>query len=153
MKTITPVAAATLLVALQVASLEARPVAAQPAALTPGETVIISWHDPALVGTSSAFRAQRFVVVRADDSQVIGRRDGRTYVMERRSIARMRRKIGTRPATAPEMVAGSAIGFATGFLLGAMSASEDRTDAGLSTGVLLGAPAGALVAWISSRSR
>src|SRR5688572_4472835 len=153
MKTITRVAAATLFTALQLASLGARPVSAQSAALTPGETVLISWHDPTPVGTSYALGSQRFVVVRADDNQIIGRRNGRTYIMERRSIARVRRQIGRRPATAPEMVAGSAIGFATGFFLGAMSASDDRTDAGLSTGVLLGAPAGALVAWISSRSR
>src|SRR5689334_19940728 len=105
MKTPLYLVVATLSVALQLSTLAARPVGAQPAPapLTPGETVLISWHDPTLVGASYAYSSQRFVVVRADDSQVIGRRNGRTYIIERRSIARVRRQIGTRPATAPEM--------------------------------------------------
>jgi hypothetical protein len=126
---------------------------AQPAPLTPGETVVVTWRDPAIIGASSPSSTRRVVVVGADPSGLIGRLGGRTYIIERSSVVRMRRRIGTRPATAPEMVAGSAIGFATGFLVGAMGATEDRVDLGLSTGVLLGAPVGALVAWAASRSR
>jgi hypothetical protein len=128
-------------------------VAAQVAPLTPGETVLVSWHEPVVTASSNPFRVRSVTVLRADDAQIVGRLDGRTYVIERRTIARIRRRIGTRPATAPEMVAGSAIGFGTGFLIGAMSTGTDRMDTGLSTGVLLGAPAGALVAWLASRSR
>jgi hypothetical protein len=96
---------------------------------------------------------RRVVVVVADGGGLIGRFDGRTYVIERGSVLRLRRRIGTRPATAPEMVAGSAIGFAAGFLVGALASPDDRVDLGLSTGVLVGAPVGALVAWAASRSR
>jgi hypothetical protein len=96
---------------------------------------------------------RRFEVVRADDAQLIARQDGRLYVIEPGTVVRVRRRIGTRPATAPEMVAGSAIGFAAGLLMGAASATENRMDIGLSTGVLLGAPVGALAAWAASRSR
>ena len=127
--------------------------AAQAAPLTPGETVIITWRDPVSFGSPNPLSARPFEVVSADDAQVIGRYDGQLYVIGRGAVVRVRRRIGTRPATAPEMVAGSAIGFAVGFLVGSMSATENRVDIGLSTGVLLGAPAGALVAWASSRSR
>jgi hypothetical protein len=126
---------------------------AQPAPLTPGETVVVTWRYPAIVGAANPFSTHRVVVVGADASGLIGRFDGRTYVIERGTVVRVRRRIGTRPATAPEMVAGSAIGFATGFLAGALGSTEDRVDVGLSTGVLLGAPVGALIAWAASRSR
>jgi hypothetical protein len=126
---------------------------AQPTPLTPGETVVVTWRDPAVIGASNLSSTRQVIVVGADPSGLIGRFDGRTYIIERSSVVRMRRRIGTRPATAPEMVAGSALGFATGFLVGAMGATEDRVDLGLSTGVLLGAPVGALVAWAASRSR
>jgi len=136
-----------------VSSLTPRAAVAQVAPLAAGETVLVSWRDPVVVGAINPFHVRRITVVRADDSQIVARVDGRTRVIDGRTITRIRRRIGTRPATAPEMVAGSAIGFGTGFLLGAMSASTDRVDAGLSTGVLLGAPAGALIAWLASRSR
>jgi hypothetical protein len=126
---------------------------AQPAPLTPGETVVVTWRDPTIIGVANPPSTRRVVIVGADDTQLIGRFDGRMYIIERGSITRVRRRIGTRPATAPEMVAGSAIGFATGFLVGALGSSHDRVDSGLSTGVLLGAPVGALVAWAASRSR
>jgi hypothetical protein len=126
---------------------------AQAAPLTPGETIVVTWRDRALIGATHLSSTRRVTVVGADSSGLIGRFDGRTYLIERSSVVRMRRRIGTRPATAPEMVAGSAIGFAAGFLVGAMGATEDRVDLGLSTGVLLGAPVGALVAWAASRRR
>jgi hypothetical protein len=126
---------------------------AQPVPLRAGETVLVTWRDPALIGVANPSSTRRIVVVNADARGLIGRLDGRTYIIERGAISRVRRRIGTRPATAPEMVAGSAIGFATGFLVGALGSTHDRVDLGLSTGVLLGAPVGALIAWASSRSR
>jgi hypothetical protein len=126
---------------------------AQAAPLAPGETVLLSWRDPVVVGALNPHHVRRVTVVRANDRQVVARLDGRTQVIDGSTITRIRRKIGTHPATAPEMVAGSAIGFGAGFLVGAMGAGVDRVDAGLSTGVLLGAPAGALIAWLASRSR
>lgn len=142
-------------IALAAASnlLAASGLSAQPAPLTPGETVVVTWRDPAMVGVANPPATRRVVVVGADASRLIGRFDGRTFIIERGTVVRVRRRIGTRPATAPEMVAGSAIGFATGFLVGALGAPDDRVDLGLSTGVLLGAPMGALVAWAASRSR
>jgi hypothetical protein len=146
-----------LLLGLGLSSLASFPIpraaVAQAAPLAPGETVLISWRDPAVVGALNPYHVRRITVLRTNDRQVVGRLDGRTRVIDGSTITRIRRRIGTRPATAPEMVAGSAIGFGAGFLIGAMGASTDRVDGGLSTGVLLGAPAGALVAWVASRSR
>jgi hypothetical protein len=146
-----------LLLGLSISSLTSylipRAAVAQAAPLTAGETVLISWRDPVVVGALSPYHKRRITVLRTDARQIVGRLDGRTQVIDGSAIIRIRRKIGTRPPTAPEMVAGSAIGFGTGFLIGAIGASTDRVDAGLSTGVLLGAPAGALVAWVASRSR
>jgi hypothetical protein len=126
---------------------------AQPAPLTPGEMVIVTWRDAAIIGVANPPSTRRVVVVDANDTRLIGRFGGRTYIIEPGTISRVRRRIGTRPATAPEMVAGSGIGFAAGFVVGVLGSNDDRVDTGLSTGVLLGAPVGALVAWAASRSR
>jgi hypothetical protein len=149
MKTLAHAVRSILLVSLlapSVGSAQARPA-------VPGETLLVSWQDRAFIGTPRAYRRQELQLVRANGLQLIGRRDGRTYLIERSAITRLRRRIGTRPATAPEIVTGSAIGFGAAFLLGAMSSPGDRADIGLSRGVLVGAPLGALVAWVRSRSR
>jgi hypothetical protein len=126
---------------------------AQTAPVVPGETVLVSWRDRGSMGAANAYRRRELVVVRSNALQLIGRDDGHIYLIERGTITSVRRRIGTRPATAPEIVAGSAIGFGAAFLLGAMSSPGDRADMGLSSGVLVGAPLGALVAWVASRSR
>jgi hypothetical protein len=127
--------------------------AAQAAPLVSGQTVLVSWRDRAFIGTPHAYRRRELEIVRSDWRQLIGRRGGRTYLIDRSEITRLRRRIGTQPATAPEIVTGSAIGFGAAFLLGAISSPDDRADMGLSRGVLVGAPLGALVAWVRSRSR
>lgn len=82
-----------------------------------------------------------------------------TVVIQVSSIRTLRRRIGTRPASAPAMALGSAAGFAAGYLIGALSYRErasgtsSASNNGLAVGVLLGAPAGALIAWLASRSR
>ena len=100
-----------------------------------------------------------------DGGRLVGRVRGRPFAIGTASIRSVRRRIGTKPASAPAMVLGSAGGFAAGFLIGAVVYSQDRsgasnpsgassaTNRGLSTGVLVGAPLGALVAWVASRSR
>jgi hypothetical protein len=138
---------------LLASALGPRVASSQVASLAPGETALVVWREPTLVGSSPVYRQRELVVVRADALQLVGRSRDRMYIIERVAVTRVRRRIGTRPATAPEIVAGSAIGFGAAFVLGAASSSGDRADMGLSTGVLVGAPIGALVAWLASRSR
>jgi hypothetical protein len=123
-----------------------------------GEEVRVSWYDNAgSLGTLPAVRSTTVRLVSMDESQLVGRRGDRLHIVDTRSIRRVQRRIGTKPASAPAMVAGSAGGFAAGFLFGTFGADATRgrsaLDAGLSTGVLVGAPLGALIAWLSSRSR
>ncbi len=127
-----------------------------PRPLESGETVRIAWRDGTARPTHP-IQVQQFDLVRVDANHVIVRRADRMTVIGRHSIESFRRRIGTRPATATEMAAGSGIGFGAAFLVGWMASSpsptESRVDAGLSMGVLVGAPIGALVAWAASRSR
>jgi len=123
-----------------------------------GEEVRVSWYDH--LGSGGTFPAARSMTLRLvsmDEGQLVGRSGDRLYVLDTRSIRRLQRRIGTKPASAPAMVAGSAGGFAAGFLIGTFGADASRgrstVDAGLSMGVLVGAPLGAFIAWVSSRSR
>jgi hypothetical protein len=100
-----------------------------------------------------------------DGGRLVGQLRSRPFAIGTESIRTVRRRIGTKPTSAPAMVLGSAGGFAAGFLIGAVAYSPDRSRAsnpsgassavnrGLSTGVLVGAPLGALMAWVASRSR
>lgn len=100
-------------------------------------------------------RTVRVEFVSANPDQLVGRSRDRLLVIDSRSIRGVRRRTGTRPASAPAMVMGSAAGFAAGFLMGAAAPSGRRgaVNDGLVTGVLVGAPLGAFVAWVASRSR
>ena len=76
------------------------------------------------------------------------------------SVQALERRIGTKPASAPAMVKGSALGFLAGFTAGVLKAKADRTvasdevvDSGVVGGVLLGAPFGAFIAYLTSRRR
>jgi len=96
-----------------------------------------------------------------DEGWLVGRDGDRYLAIDTASIRSVRRRIGTKPASAPAMALGSAVGFATGFVIGAVLQStgeayagrQTASNRGLSTGVLIGAPIGALVAWAASRSR
>lgn len=126
--------------------------------LAPGDEVRVTWFEQ--LPTYAAFRVVRiesFDVVRLDESQLVGRRGQDVFFIEPGALRTVQRRIGTKPVSAPEMVLGSGAGFALGFLVGALGASAngsgDVANAGLSSGVLLGAPLGAFVAWVASRSR
>lgn len=94
----------------------------------------------------------------SDGYLIIETRNGTTVVAVS-SVRRIQRRIGTKPASAPAMALGSAAGFAAGYLIGSLayqestSGTSSASNNGLAVGVLLGAPAGALVAWVASRSR
>ena len=106
-------------------------------------------------------RQERLELVSVGDGHLMGRRGAGVLVVRATSIKRLERQIGTKPASAPAMAIGSAAGFAGGFVLGALFASADPTvngssdtmNFGLSSGVLIGAPLGAIVAWLASRAR
>ena len=129
--------------------------------LKPGEEVRISWWDPAV--PTYAFNAPRVVTAEVIDyngDSLMLRRGDRVFTVTLAQTRSIKRRIGTRPASAPAMVGGSAAGFAAGFALGALTgglegggADVDRVQSGLTTGVLIGAPLGALVAWLASRSQ
>jgi hypothetical protein len=118
--------------------------------LASGERVQIAWRDAALAGPHR-IRIHAVDVVRVEGGVIVGRTAGETQVIAVESIHHVRRRVGSRPATAPELVGGSAIGFATMFVASLVGGRS--TNDGLSSGVLVGAPVGALVAWIRSRGR
>jgi hypothetical protein len=132
----------------------------QARALAPGEEVRITWLDPGVSYTYVGPHRTTAEVVDFDGTTLMLRRGKRMLTVPVSSIRGLERRVGTRPASAPAMVAGSATGFAAGFALGFATggiegggADVDRVDAGLTTGVLIGAPLGALIAWAMSRSR
>lgn len=94
----------------------------------------------------------------SDGYLVIDSRNG-TVVVAMSSVRGIERRVGTKPASAPAMALGSATGFVAGYLIGSLtykestSSTSSASNNGLAVGVLLGAPAGALVAWLASRSR
>ena len=125
-------------------------------ALAPGDEVRVYWYDR--YATASSFRhlrAQTFDLLRIEQGQLVGRRGERIHVIETGTVRSLQRRIGTRPASAPAMAAGSAGGFAAAFVVGTLVAASnaDAVNVGLSAGVLVGAPLGAVVAWLASRSR
>ncbi|MSR19899.1 MAG: hypothetical protein EXR91_02835 [Gemmatimonadetes bacterium] len=133
-------------------------VAQSTVALAPGDDVRVAWFEQS--PTFTAFRVVRiesFDVVRSDENQLLGRRGQKVFLIDPGALRTVQRRIGTKPVSAPEVVLGSGAGFALGFLVGALGASAngsgDVANAGLSSGVLLGAPLGAFVAWVASRSR
>ena len=129
------------------------------APLSRGDHVRVTWdYAPRGYYALMVRRSATLDLVHLTESQLMGRRNGQLVIVHAPSITSLERRIGTRPATAPEMVIGSAAGFAVGFLAGAFRASVDSSvdgvvDAGISSGVLIGAPLGALAAWLNSRSR
>jgi hypothetical protein len=136
-------------------------VEAQSRPLLTGEEVRISWWDPSM--PAYAFNAPRLVTAEVIDysgDSVMLRQGSRVFTVRLSQTRSIQRRIGTKPASAPAMVGGSAAGFAAGFALGALTgglegggADVDRVQSGLTTGVLIGAPLGAIVAWLASRSR
>ena len=128
-------------------------------ALAPGDEVRIRWSYAG--ATSFAHSVTQWAVAEVVDvspSHVMLRRGSRNFTVPFRSVQSLERRIGTKPASAPRMVIGSALGFLGGVAFGVASAQADPTienhgDYGLSMGVLVGAPVGALVAWATSRER
>ena len=137
------------------------PAIAQSSALSDGEEVRIRWRMP--YNHSYGLPLQRLTVGKVVDqttSHIMVERGGRFLTVPLASVSSVERRVGTKPASAPAMVMGSGIGFAAGFAVGALLSSLDRSsqsrsagDAGLTTGVLLGAPIGALFVYATSRSR
>lgn len=134
--------------------------AAQTAPLQVGEKIRIRWTfgSPYPYGLST-MRSVVAHVVDYDAGHVMLRRGHRMFTVPTGSITTLERRIGTKPASAPAMVIGSGVGFAVGFVAGLLKSQIDRTsdghdviDSGLAAGIL-GAPIGALVAYINSRSR
>jgi hypothetical protein len=129
-------------------------------AIAPGDEVRVSYYNPAMslgYGGPSLVTGE---VVDVNESGLLLKRGKRFITVPASSLRSVELRVGTRPASAPAMVTGSALGFVAGFALGAltggfnhMDPNVDRVEAGLTTGVLVGAPAGAIVAWLTSRQR
>jgi hypothetical protein len=132
--------------------------AGQVSPFEPGEELRIYWQSPSAYGYLPA--ATVGDVVDFSGGHIMLQKGHRMVTVPLASVRSIGRRVGTRPASAPAMVAGSAGGFAAGFVVGAFTggingsaAGFDRVDAGLTTGVLIGAPLGAFTAWLASRSR
>ena len=131
-----------------------------------GEQLVVSYVGNQLSPFPYGYRRtvqMEFLTV--EGARLVGRVGDRLFLIDTAAIRTVRRQIGTKPASAPAMVAGSAAGFAAGFVIGAMARHRSRAwsrdpdpgmspvNRGLATGVLVGAPLGAVVAWVASRSR
>jgi hypothetical protein len=156
-RTAISVLGAALLLAQPRAARSQTPWADQP---LEGERLVVTYevdrNGPAV------YRYRRTVeleVQRIDGRYLLGWSHGAIVPVDLASIRSVKRQIGTKPASAPAMVFGSAAGFAGGFLVGALahsgapSSTRSTVDDGLAAGVLIGAPLGAFVAWLTSRGR
>jgi len=134
-------------------------VEAQNPPIVPGDEVRIRWsYDGTSSFAHTVTQSAIAEVVDVSPSHVMLRRGGRNFTVPLRTVRTLERRVGTKPASAPRMVIGSGLGFLGGMAFGLASAQADPTienagDYGLSMGVLVGAPIGALVAWITSRER
>lgn len=130
--------------------------------VAPGDRVRVRWsmHDGSPYYLPIP-RSATMEVVSVDERRLIGTNGRQSYTIYRTAIQDVERRIGTKPASAPAVVIGSASGFAAGFLAGALKGALDPTvngtgsvsNQGLTVGVLIGAPLGALVAYVRSRSQ
>jgi hypothetical protein len=124
-----------------------------------GERLVVTFVTDLYGPLSRSHRSRvEMDFVAIEGVRLLGATRDRVLSIDTRSILSVKRQIGTKPASAPAMVLGSAAGFAVGFLVGSIAHSDGSgqttaVGSGLSTGVLLGAPTGALVAWVASRSR
>jgi len=129
-------------------------------AVSPGDEVRVSYYNPAMAIGYGGPTLVTGEVVDVNESGFLLRKGKRLFTVHASTVRSVELRVGTKPASAPAMVAGSAIGFVSGFALGAltggfnhMDPNVDRVEAGLTTGVLVGAPLGAFVAWLTSRER
>ncbi|MDH3270304.1 MAG: hypothetical protein OEN56_03165 [Gemmatimonadota bacterium] len=160
MKSTAPIARMTVRTVLAVL-LASTPqtIAAQATGLAPGDEVRVRWEYAGR--PSYAFGYTRSAIARVVDvspSHLTLRRGNRDFVVPVRGVQTLERRVGTRPASAPRMVIGSGLGFLGGVAIGVLRAEADPTiessgDFGLSMGVLIGAPVGALIAYVTSRER
>jgi len=133
---------------------------AAPAVQT-GDRVRVVWRESWESLYSSQVRISHLDLVSLDQTQLVARRGDRLQIIPLSQVGKLEKRVGTRGATAPEMVIGSAAGFAAAFAGGALKAIIDPTvagasaviDDGLAAGVLIGAPLGALAAYLNSRAR
>jgi hypothetical protein len=135
--------------------------AAQHGAIHAGDEVRVRWSFGSQYGyglnTASVVTAE---VVEYTQWNIQLRRGSRVFTLPMSSVQALERRIGTKPASAPAMVKGSAIGFLAGFAAGVLTAksngavpSDEVVDSGVVGGVLLGAPVGAFIAYLTSRRR
>lgn len=140
-------------------ALAANDTGAQQHALQPGDEVRVRWEHEAAHGFLGGYQQSAVAeIVDANATHLMLRRNQRFFTVPLSSVRTLERRVGTKPASAPRMVIGSGLGFlgavAFGILRGeADSTIESSTDYGLSMGVIVGAPIGALVAWATSRER
>jgi hypothetical protein len=130
------------------------------AAFAVGDEVRVSYYNPHMpigYGGPSLITGE---VVDVSESGLLLRKGARLVTVHASTVRAVELRVGTRPASAPAMVAGSGIGFVSGFAFGVLTGGFnhidpdfDRVEAGLTTGVLVGAPAGAILAWLTSRQR
>lgn len=135
------------------------PTAAQNGPVQPGEEVRIRWEYGSAYGYLGGYwQTAVGEVVDANPTHIMLRRGERFFTVPLSSVVTLERRVGTKPASAPRMVVGSGLGFLGAMAFGILQGQADPTiespvDYGLSMGVLVGAPVGALVAWATSRER
>lgn len=132
---------------------------AQDGPIQPGEEVRIRWEYGSAYGYAGGYQQSAIgEVVDATSTHLMLRRGQRFFTVPLGSVRTLERRVGTKPASAPRMVIGSGLGFLGAMAFGILRGEADPTidssmDYGLSMGVLVGAPIGALVAWATSRER
>lgn len=126
-----------------------------------GDRIRVMWREGVTSPFHSYLRSDHLDLVLIDRTRLIGRDGERVRVIPLSQVASVQRRVRTRPATAPEIVIGSAVGFAAGFTLGALKSIVDPSvegssviiNDGVMAGALIGAPLGAVAAFLNSKAR
>lgn len=126
-----------------------------------GDRIRVMWREGVASPYHNYLRSEHLDLVLIDETRLVGRDGDRVRVIPLNQVAHLDKRVRTRPATAPEIVIGSAMGFAAAFTLGALKSIVDPSvegsstivNDGVRTGVLVGAPLGAVAAYLNAMAR
>ena len=130
-------------------------------AVESGDRIRVTWREGVASPYHSYLRSIHLDLVLIDESRLVGRDGDRVRVIPLNQVTSLQKRLRTRPASAPEVVIGSAMGFAAAFTFGALKSIVDPSvegssaiiNDGVMAGVVIGAPLGAVAAYLNAMAR